>query len=168
MKGLKFALAFILGLILAAGLAGYFFVYKPAKDHGFLDKRDERSYDAGAVKNLQALYVALKQTHDSDGQFPAAANWMDKIEARIRPDDMKQEEADKKLKDPTAPDQYGYAINEAAAGKYKDDIQNPETTPLIYQTTLKGRNAHGDPKKDGGKAPRNHAISVSGKEIELK
>lgn len=161
---------FLVAMVVAAW-AGYlaFDAYRTASKLGFLEKREERTYIGSTDENLKALATALNAVQESDGQYPAGDKWMDAIMPRIQPDDMKKEEADKKLQDPAAkPGTYGFALNDAVAGKYKGDIKNPDTTPLLFQTTLSGKNQHGDPSKVADKAPRNHAISISGKLITLK
>ncbi|MBS1717310.1 MAG: hypothetical protein JSS72_06230 [Armatimonadetes bacterium] len=167
-KGIRNVILLLAAGGLAYGLWGPVSVLITAKQRGFLDTPQQREWDATVDKNLKALYTAMMLTHDSDGQFPAADHWLDAIEARIRTSDMSEDEAEKKKHDPSVahkPNEFGFAFNTSLAGKYKGDVKNPDTTPLIFQSADLHRNAHGDPANSGAKAPRNHAISVSGKLI---
>lgn len=119
----------------------------------------KRTYTATNEANLKAIYTALKLYHDSEGQFPKGDGWMDAIQNRIRADDMSKEEAAKKLIRPDLmgqTGQYGYELNDAAAGKYKDDL--PKDTILVFESKQTGRNAHGNPQKEREGA----AITVNG------
>jgi len=92
--------------------------YHVAHGAGLLEHHDERTYNATNEGNLKALYTALMLYHDSEGQFPQAAGWMDAIKTRIQANDMKPEEAAKKLVNPlaaTGAGTYGYAMNDAAS-----------------------------------------------------
>ena len=125
-----------------------------------------REYEASNQDNLKAIYTALKLHEESEGVFPEGADWMDAIENRIRASDMTEEEAAKKLRDPMrskGPDEYGYALNDAAAGQYHEDIPNPSTTPLVFLATDMKRNAHGDPETLGADpGERAFGISIDG------
>lgn len=110
----------------------------------------KRQYTASNEANLRAMHTALMLYHDSEGQFPAADGWMDAIKNRLKAYDLASGEAEKKLIRPDLAgkaDAYGYAINTAAAGKYKDDVGGPKT-PFIYESHQTTRNASGDPQKD--------------------
>lgn len=123
-------------------------------------KPPKRTYSATNEKNLMAIHTALMLYHDSEEKFPEAAGWMDAIKNRIRADDMDAKEAAKKLVRPdlvNQSDAYGYAINEAAAGKYKDDVG--ASTVLVYESKQTGRNAHGKPETDRD----GYAVTVEGK-----
>lgn len=112
---------------------------------------EKHAYNATSEQNLKALYQAMILHHDSEGQFPAAEKWMDDIESRLRTNDLQKEEEKKKLVRPDLAGQtgkFGYAMNDAAGGKYKDDVGDPSKTPLIYESKQDSRNAHGDPSSD--------------------
>lgn len=116
------------------------FVFPPAKT----------KYRAGHEANLKAMHTALMLYHDSEGQFPAANGWMDAIQPRIATSDLAQGEAQKKLVRPDLADkanEFGYALNAKAAGKYKDDVGDGKTI-LLYESKQTGRNASGDPSAD--------------------
>jgi len=125
-----------------------------------------REYEATNLDNLKAIYTALTLFEESEGKFPEAEGWLDAIENRIRASDMTEEEAAKKLRDPArskGADEYGYALNDAVAGKYHDDIADPSKTPLVFLSTDMKRNAHGDPVKDGADpGTRAFGIAVDG------
>ncbi len=142
------------------------------KREGFLDKVPERNYDASTKANLTAIYKGLTLYHESEGQFPKSSEWMDAIKSRIQTSDMSEAEAAKKLIDPSLegkPGAYGYAMNDAASGKYKGDIQGPKT-PLIFMSSDTARNAHGDPTKLAPNPPRpggNYAVTVDGSILKM-
>lgn len=126
----------------------------------------ERSYHGSSVDNLKAMYNAMNLYHDSEGQFPDSAGWMDAIQNRIYEADLKKGEAEKKLIRPALSGnagQYGYAMNDEASKKYKDDIKDKKL-PLIFESTATERNAHGDPKTL--RRPHGLAISVDGTILE--
>lgn len=114
-----------------------------------LSPERKRTYSASNEGNLKALRTALMLYHDSEGQFPMGAGWMDAIQDRIQAGDMEKTEAAKKLIRPDLTgkaDQFGYAINDKAAGRYKDDVG--AKTVLVYESKQSARNAHGDPATD--------------------
>ena len=116
-----------------------------------LRKPEKHRYDATSEQNLKALYQGMMLHHDSEGQFPPADKWMDAIESRLRTNDLLKAEEKKKLVRPDLSGQagaYGYAMNDVAGDKYKEDIKDPATTPLIYESKQTARNAHGDPATD--------------------
>lgn len=121
----------------------------------------KHEYSATSEQNLKAIYQAMMLYHESEGQFPEASGWMDAIGNRISSNDLKKGEEKKKLIRPDLLGQdgkFGYAMNPAASAKYKDDVKDPSTTPLIFESKETARNANGDPEKsrDG------LAISVDG------
>lgn len=120
---------------------------------GFFSGQQKHAYQGDTLDNLRALHTALMLYHDSEGQFPIAEGWMDAVEPRLRTADLEPDEAAKKLVRPGVQDGQGYAMNDAASGKYKDDVE--PKVPLVFESRATGRNAHGDPAKDrlpGGKA----------------
>ncbi|MBI1757378.1 MAG: hypothetical protein HYR64_09765 [Fimbriimonas ginsengisoli] len=165
--------------ILAAALAvGLYFAYPilhladSARRKGFFDKPPVENYEASQGNNLRALYTALMLAHDSDGQFPDTAKWMDAIANRVQTSNMSAEDAAKKFVDPSLagrPGLYGYAMNDAASGKYKGDLKDPKTILLFTSSDL-ARNAHGDPKKLVPNPPRSGGswgITVDGSVVKL-
>lgn len=135
---------------------------------GFLDSTQQRQYEGTSLDNLRAIHTALMLYHESEGQFPQASGWMDAAFPRLKTADLLEEEARKKLRNPLlppSPDVYGYAFNVAASGKFKDDIQNPSATPLVFDSSNTAWNASGEPTRLSPKPPRpggNLAITVDG------
>ncbi len=155
-------------LAVALGIAGAVFgpVVAAFARQGFFDRLpDKVEYNASREANLKALYTAMMLYHDSEERFPEGAGWMDAIEARLNTNDLKKGEAAKKLRRPGLADGYGYGLNQAASGKYKDDVPGkPAETALIYESKRTDRNVSGDPKQDLDGL----AISVSGQLIPAK
>jgi hypothetical protein len=115
---------------------------------GLPSKADKRQYEGTNQDNLKAIRTALLFYHDNEDRFPDASGWMDAIEKQLKTDDLTPEEAAKKLHDPSLSSGYGYAINDAFAGKYKGDVKDTKA-PMVFQSTDPARNAHGDPKELG-------------------
>lgn len=133
------------------------------KVYGFesLQKPKKHAYSADSEKNLKALYTAMSLYHESEGQYPDATGWMDGLKGYLQSNDLQKGEGQKKLIRPDLIGQdgkFGYAMNDVASAKYKDDIKTPKETPLIYESKDTERNAHGDPaaQRDG------LAISMTG------
>lgn len=123
---------------------------------------DRRAWVATSEQNLKALHVALMLYHDSEGQFPQGPGWMDAIENRLRTGDLSKEEAEKKLIRPDLagqPGKFGYGLNAAAGGKFKDDVGDPKT-PLIFESESTDRNASGAP--DATRRAGGLAIAIDG------
>lgn len=87
--------------------------------------------------------------HTSEERFPEATGWMDAIEPLLNTADLKQGEAVKKLHRPDlGAGDYGYALNSACGGKYKDDVEGKDRAILVFESKDPKRNASGDPSKD--------------------
>ena len=97
---------------------------------------------------------------------------MDAIKNYGAASDLAKGEADKRFVTPAMQGkagQYGYAMNDAASGKYKGDIKDPKT-PLIFDSSDTSRNAHGNPKKlmpSPTRAGGNLGIAVDGTILKL-
>lgn len=170
------------GLILLAGLIYGAWRFGPALMDfyraGLLDAvlspRELRKYQGTSMENLKAMHTALSLYHESEGQFPHSAGWMDALKPYWRTDDMSEKEALKKfvnpLLQPPREGAYGYAMNDAASAKYKDDVGKPETTPLVFDSSDLSWNAHGKPEKLLPNPPRqggNLGVSVDGNVLKL-
>lgn len=139
----------------------------------FTVSEDRREHTGTSMENLKALHAAMMLYHESEGQFPDAAGWMDAIEDRLVTATLGRDEVVKKLVNPTVPASpgvYGYAMNTVASGQFVDDIEDPSATPLIFDSRETGRNAHGrpedllpDPPRPGG----NLGISIDGQILRL-
>jgi predicted RND superfamily exporter protein len=136
---------------------------------GVFDAPKTATYSGDTKENLQALYTALMFVHESDGQFPNAAQWMDKVEPRLKAYNVNG--VTSKLHDPTlgdSPTRYGFAMNDACSGRYKGDL--PTGTILLFTSQDTVRNAHGDPKTSLAQPPRtggNWGITVKGDMVKL-
>lgn len=173
--GKKLLLGVVLAILVAACFPGVRQTVRGVYDlwqKGAFKSAQKKDYSGTNIENLTALHTALKLFHDSEGQFPDTADWMDAIEPRLKTY-IYGESAMKKLVRPDLLEeegQYGYALNDACAGKYIDDIPNPDDTPLVFVSTDTGKNAHGDPKTLLPNPPLgggNVGISVSGKILKL-
>ena len=149
-----------LGVLLAGPLKDLRNLYQ----HGLLqsDSGEDRRYTASREANLKSMYTALNLYQDSEGKYPEASGWMDAIQQHLRTSDMPAAEAEKKLVRPNldhpTPGQYGYAINDAIAGKFKGDIKDLNT-PMVFESADLSKNAHGSPEGQHGSL----AITMSGK-----
>lgn len=107
-------------------------------------------YSGNSIENLRRMRTAMLLYSDSEDHFPEGNGWMDAIDTRLQTADLNKGEAEKKLVRPDLLGQsglYGYAMNDACAGKFKGDIKDPNLTPLIFESSETGKNAHGDPAK---------------------
>lgn len=133
-----------------------------------LPQREKKiGWTPGTEVNLKALYTAMMLQHDSDGQFPQGGQWMDLLVKRVRNETLQTGAENEKFIDPVAggkAGQFGFAMNDAAVGKYKDDIKD-KNMPLIFESTDTKWDAHGDPAKIGRK--NGIGISVDGKVVRL-
>ena len=116
---------------------------------GFLEKEVKHAFKGDSKKNLELIAQALIKYHESEGEFPPKDQWMDAISRYLRTNDLRAGEEEKKLHDPSlSPAEYGYAMNEAIAGKYVDDLPEKKNTILVYFSKQKDRSAVGDPATD--------------------
>ena len=154
------------------GLGGVAYLVGPeaasAWRAGFFQREARHEYVGTSLDNLKRLHTAMLLYHDSEGQFPNAAGWMDAIENRLQTNDLKPGEGEKKLRNPALPENpevYGYAMNSLASGKFKDDLPDPAKTILLFDSQNTARNASGDPLKDAPNPARpggNLAITIDG------
>ena len=131
------------------------------------DVSGTEAYQGDVKDRLKAMRTAADLYQTSEDMYPKADNWMDDLLIRLQTQNLKKGEAEKKLKRPdmeTTPDQYGFAINSAVAGKYKGDIKDPKTI-LIFESKETKKNMSGDPKADG--KPGGEGITISGEIIKL-
>jgi len=150
-----------LGIVTAGAVIWVGWIVKPLIDRGFFETATPDKYVASRGANLKAIRNALMLYHDSEGQFPAANGWLDAIRPRMQTNKMTAEEAETKIIRPDLtgkPGAFGYAINSAAAGKYKDDA-GPASTVLVYESTEERANASGEPDLSDGRL----GITIDGK-----
>lgn len=182
-KLVSLRIGFMVFGILVMGLLGFAEVkyghfVRLALKHGLISVgqlEHDAKYQGTSKDNLKALYLALIAEHDSEGAFPKADEWMDAIKDRIATNNMSQAEAMKKyvnpLIQPPKEGQFGYAMNDAAGGKYIDDVKDKDNTLLIFDSSDTSKNAHGnpnellpDPERSGG----NLGITVSGRLVKVR
>lgn len=129
-----------------------------------MTKPPKRTYEAtDSAENLKALSTALRLYESSEGRYPDAAAWMDEIAPRLVLNDLPKKEAYKKLVRPGVGEEYGYAMNDAAAGKYHGDL--PKGTILLFESLSTERNAHGDPRRGG--LPSGRGLTIEGEIVPL-
>ncbi|MBI1334565.1 MAG: hypothetical protein JST12_16440 [Armatimonadetes bacterium] len=117
---------------------------------------------------LKAMYTAAELYQTSEDAYPEADKWMDELLTRLKTQNLKKGEAEKKIMRPDLQDkdgEYGFAINTAAAGKYKGDIKDPKTI-LIFESKDTKKNASGDPKTDGLAGGK--GITIGGEIVNLE
>lgn len=106
----------------------------------------KREYDPKAcLDNLNELSTALRLYLESEGAYPPAEEWMDRLSIYLRSADLDKADQQKKLRCPdlrSAPDAYGYAYNADLAGKAANEVLNKERTPVIYDSNQTARNAY--------------------------
>jgi hypothetical protein len=156
---------FVLGIAFAAWFYGPLVV--GLWRAGFFERKPSpHAYEGDSRKNLELIRTALLGYEESEGIFPEGAGWMDAIQNRLKTDDLKKGEGQKKLVRPDLleePDSYGYAFNDVVGGQYHGDIKDPKT-PLVFESTATERNAHGDPKKIA--KPGGLVITVGGQIVK--
>jgi len=153
----------IVGLVLLGGLAYAGWRFGPAAydlwKGGYLFNEKEKRGDQGTSKeNLKALYTAMMLYHASEDAFPPADVWMDRIKPYLRTGDLSPEEALKKFRNPlirpAGDDVYGYAMNDAFSSKHREDVEDAERQPLVFDSREPVWNAHGKPEVLAPKPPR--------------
>lgn len=172
LKGCKWTL-FIFGMILLALIVWFGPIIRDFAKAGFFNKVEKRNYSGTTMSNLKDMHQAMMLYHGSEDRFPFAEGWMSEVELRIQAGDMNKSESLKKMISPDVagqPNAYGYAMNDAASAKYKDDVPEPAKTPLIFDSSDLSKNAHGSPHKLLPNPPRsgqNQGISVEGNALKL-
>lgn len=172
-KGCKKGFKIGCGVLALAGLVFGIWLFPTLRDLsalGLFDRTSRHDYSGSVQQNLKAIYTAMMLYHDSEQQFPAASGWMDAVKTRLKTDDLNKNQEYNKLRDPRVAGKdsevFGFAMNRAVQGMYKDDIKDPDHTILVFCSSKLSWNAFGDPIKD---RPRdelpggNLALTVSGK-----
>lgn len=134
-------------------LAGYFLypvldAFFDFKREGFLDETKKVEYEGTSMDNLKAQFQAIQLYVESEGAYPDASGWMDAATVYLKTADLKKGEELKKLVNPrfpTADGIYGYAFDASLSGKYPDEIENPATAPLTFESKDTKWNAWGTP-----------------------
>lgn len=104
-------------------------------------KDPKRQYAGTSRDNLKAMYTGMMLYHESEGQFPHAAGWMDAIGNFVQTNDLTPEEAQKKFV--RVEGGFGYGMNDDASAQYKGDLK--KETILLFESDDLKRNAHGKP-----------------------
>ncbi len=132
------------------------------------DYKPETNKDCPA--NLQSVYNAFEQYADLNDRLPDAAKWQDDTDftSRIPQDEWLHCPAVSNRHD----DKFGYALNDAIAGKKLNlngkplkSLPNAANTPLLYDSTNTNKNAHDavtslpKPGRHGG---RNNILYLDG------
>jgi len=113
-------------------------------------------------ERLKQLGTALRLYADSwDGFLPPAERWMTAIKDRVQKDEW--------LHCPEVarrdPGSYGYAMNRELSGKALSSISDKASTPLLYDSTATGPDAHDTVQslpKPGRHMGRNNVLMADG------
>ncbi len=163
-----------IGIFLAAAVLGVSIWLGPAvwdfAQAGVFEGQERRDYTGGRLENLKAQHLAVMLYSESEGALPEASGWMDAAMTRAETADLGRDEALRKFKNPGAQGEgkFGYAMNEALSLTYPGDVENPEKTILIFESSDLAWNAFGDPKKlrpDPGREGGNKAVTLAGEII---
>lgn len=169
-KGAKVMIGIAAGLLLGVGgfaLSPMGDVALDAYRAGFLTTTKQTEYHGSNEENLKALRTALLLYHDSEGQFPDGAGWMDAISTRLQTADLKPGEGEQKLRRPDAAEgEFGYGLNKVVSGQYVDDLPEKGKTLLLFESKETQKNAVGDVTdlvRDGG----GKGITVDGEIVSI-
>lgn len=134
----------------------------------------KHDYSGTSMENLRALHQAVSLYYESEGIYPDANGWMDAAKGYVKTADLKKGEEMKKFVNPRIPEGegvFGYAFNAALSMGYREDVADPASTALIFESKDTKWNANGDPatlqpdpELDGG----NNAVTVEGNAVPLK
>ena len=89
-----------------------------------------------SLSNLTALAIGIVSfAQDHDLRLPDAAHWTDQIKPYVKNDAA--------FRDPSAPagQQYSYAYNRALSRKVSMNLENPDATVLVFESTKSVKNA---------------------------
>lgn len=112
------------------------------------------------IRRLQQSSRAMSMyAADNDDTLPAASGWMLATRSLVR--------SERAFHCPEAwrekPGAYGYAMNVSLSSRKKSKISNPGAAPLVFDSTLLGRNAAGDlstlPKRGRHRGANNVAFA---------
>jgi hypothetical protein len=141
---------------------------------GFLDAQKQHKYSATSMENLKALFQATLLYYEANEAMPGADYWMDDLSLYIKTADLKKGEAVKKFINPrVTPGEgvFGYAFNEPLSGAWRENIEDPAATTLIFESEDTKWNANGDPKTlqpDPELPDGNQAVTVEGNVVLLR
>ncbi len=141
---------------------------------GAFDAVTQHKYSATSMENLKALHQAVSLYYESEGVLPEASGWMDAAKTYVRTNDLKKGEEMKKFVNPRVPagnGVFGYAFNSALSKVYMDEVKDPASTPMIFESKDTKWNAFGDPKDlqpDPELSGGNNAVTVDGNAVLLR
>ena len=141
---------------------------------GAFDPVTQKKYAGTSMENLKALHQAIALYYESEGIMPEASGWMDAAKTYVRTNDLKKGEEMKKFVNPRIPPGegvFGYAFNVALSQVYREDVADPDKTPMIFESRDTKWNAFGDPAEmqpDPELAGGNNAVTVEGNAVPLK
>ncbi len=156
--GIVLALWIWLGPVLSAGQkAG---VFQPQK---------KTDYHGTNTDNLKAIHQALLMYQESEGALPLSETWMDALWPYLQTADLKEGEAEKKLRSPAAVEAnrqaYGYAFNPEAQGANLTELETTPGLAIVFDSSDLSRNAFGNPAQLAPSPERpggNLAVTPSG------
>ena len=161
-------------LLLAYFLWPIIDVYFDAKREGFFDETAKREYEGTSMDNLKAQFQAIALYAESEGIYPDASGWMDAAVVYMKTADLKKGEELKKFINPRFPGGsgvFGYAFAEDLSQLYPDEVEDPATTPLTFESKNTDWNAFGapltlqpEPELPGG----NKTVTAEGAATRLK
>lgn len=141
----------LVALLVALDLFGFYRL-----NHGLVEAAKEMGWDLSRKKydpkadldcpeNLKKLYFAFSAYVDGNGSLPPVEKWMedDELVSKVQKDEWLHCPAVSNRHD----DKYGYAYNDAVAGrnlqgKKLSAMPNAATTPLLYDSTNLAKSAH--------------------------
>jgi prepilin-type processing-associated H-X9-DG protein len=107
--------------------------------------RYEPEKNKDCPENLKSLYIAFSMYTEDYGALPPAANWLanDDLVSKVRQDEWLHCPAVSNRHD----DKYGYAYNDAVAGRNLNgkplkEMPDAAHTPLLYDSTDLAKSAH--------------------------
>jgi hypothetical protein len=104
----------------------------------FAGARDSSKNAVCMINLRQSSEGMIQYTADHDDRFPPASHWMDLTRQYVDRDVFRCPVLQDK--DPQA---YGYAMDVRMSGKRQADVEILSRTPLLFESILTYRNAHG-------------------------
>ncbi len=139
-----------------------------------------RKIDGDCKVRLGKLHQAVEMySADYDDRYPIADTWVEYTwRYGAKKDPIDQSESIFRCPDisMTRTGDYGYAFNKALSTLRKSSVENPDSTPMIFDSSDLARNANGDPEKlkptpgrheDGKEHHHNNAVMASGKVAQM-
>ena len=134
---------------------------------GILKEAKLEKFSGTTDGQLRLMYEAAQTHHQSEEVFPEGKTWMDDVLLRMKTQNLLPGEAEKKIVRQDLigqPNQFGFAMNSAAAGRYKGDLKDPNLI-LFYTSKSSSKNLYADPTMEGLSGGR--GITISGQLLSL-